>query len=187
MCKIGQVLCALCAFDRVTLSESDSSVYAADSHLKSFQALRACRTKKHSMSRSVFGIEYVCMVRNFLFAQLVVLTALLGFQLLGIYLNARLESDVVFVPSHFLGGVWAALLVATYATGFLDRKLHILWYVASAFFFGVGWEIFELLTHIISITNSGYAWESSADIFVDVLGGLVGAAIARYIAHLGGA
>lgn len=79
---------------------------------------------------------------------------------------------------HFLGGAFAALLIAWffffsgYTTLRLPNQSRLLWFaILGVLAIGGGWELFErLLGH--SWSPEGYWLDTGIDIVMDVLGGL---------------
>jgi len=78
------------------------------------------------------------------------------------------------VPMHFLGGVVIALGSQT----MLFKKMvlfditHLLSCLALVLLVGIAWEVFEW--HYVITDMTGYVWDTSIDIVMDLLGGVFG-------------
>jgi len=82
------------------------------------------------------------------------------------------------VMLHFLGGAWVALALQWYASRY-PRIVLILPTLAVVLMVGISWEIFEML--IGAPREADFAFDTSLDILMDVLGGIVGYAVSAYI------
>lgn len=114
--------------------------------------------------------------RSLFFAQFFVL-ALVG----AIHVTALVHSlywlfPWLDLPVHLLGGMWVALLGAWCArqSGVRYRFLVAL---VGVLVVGAGWEIFEVLVGIPREAN--YAFDTSLDFVMDILGGALGYFLAR--------
>ena len=92
------------------------------------------------------------------------------------------------IPMHFLGGAWIALAMVwaflsfKQLSGFRRIFLAIL---LSVLIVGVGWEIFEYkLGERFFIEHETYAIDTSIDLFMDILGGVVVYAIINFFYSL---
>ena len=79
---------------------------------------------------------------------------------------------------HFLGGLWVALMFQWLAARQKATVLIIPTLLAVCLV-GVAWEIFEIL--IGSPREANFAFDTSLDILMDVIGGILGYASAAYI------
>ena len=118
------------------------------------------------------------MRQRLLISQLVTLCALWVAQSLGIYLYARMENNAFFADSHFLGGMWTAFFFA-WAFTIIGRKLPLAGFLASALAFGIAWELYEVVLHLVSPDSLSYAVDTVADLIFDALGGYCAALLAR--------
>ncbi len=102
-----------------------------------------------------------------------ILLALVGAVLLlyvaqhtSIVLYERYESDWIFTPSHYLGGLSVGLALLYAASG-LRLRLPIFLCLGPVLFVGVAWEIWEYAMgfdiHLVDTLN---------DLLADFLGGL---------------
>lgn len=83
-------------------------------------------------------------------------------------------------PVHFAGGVWVAL-----AAVWLSRVVHkplrsLLGVVAVVLVVGVGWEVYEYF--FTASYSNYYIFDTSKDLLMDILGGLLGYLWAQRIA-----
>jgi hypothetical protein len=84
-------------------------------------------------------------------------------------------------PMHFLGGAWVALFslwavstqYGTFFKKYISIKSLILWTLAV----GIAWEFLEIGLHFNNIHDIGYAWDTTHDLIMDVVGASVVAAI----------
>ncbi len=79
------------------------------------------------------------------------------------------------VPMHFVGGLWAAL-AGTWFFRLFGRAsfLHVLFGVIAI---GLAWEVMEYVVGFQREAN--YAFDTSLDLVMDLLGGIVGFFAAR--------
>ncbi|MFA7309720.1 MAG: hypothetical protein WC050_02340 [Candidatus Paceibacterota bacterium] len=114
------------------------------------------------------------MVRNLLFTQLGLLIILYFAQAEALRFYAAHPNELVFAPSHFLGGIWVACAAATvYAHRGWSPSI-VVW-SGVALLFGVFWEVFEASTHLVNIYSTIYVPDTFSDLTIDLLGGFVGA------------
>jgi predicted membrane-bound spermidine synthase len=79
---------------------------------------------------------------------------------------------------HFLGGLWVALAFQWYAH-LRERLVLIIPTICVVLIVGIGWEAFELM--IGAPREDNFMFDTSLDILMDVLGGVVGYAWASFI------
>ena len=88
-----------------------------------------------------------------------------------------------FIPfdsfMHFLGGLWVVLFFMWfyfYSGLFAPRKRNLSQFLIVAIlgliFVAVTWEIYELILGEASFNRAGYAWDTTMDLMMDMLGGL---------------
>ena len=77
---------------------------------------------------------------------------------------------------HTLGGVVVALgfllVCQKYVHGPFGQGLAVVSCVV--FLTGIWWEIFELTNDITAFSDFGYAWDTTQDLVLDVIGGFLG-------------
>ena len=81
---------------------------------------------------------------------------------------------------HFLGGMWAALVVLWFYffSGFLnpqDRGFKNFFFISllGLIFISVAWEIFELVSGATFVVEPKYRFDTALDFVMDFLGGAV--------------
>lgn len=84
------------------------------------------------------------------------------------------------VPMHFLGGLWAGLAV-TWGLRFLGFRASFMMVYAGVLLIGVAWEVYEYLVGIQREAN--YAFDTSLDLVMDSIGGIMGFFAARLREH----
>ena len=82
--------------------------------------------------------------------------------------------------THFLGGMWVALLSAWLIT-FKAGPIRAREIIGIVLVVGIGWELFELFFGLTSIADRGYAFDTAHDLLMDFCGGLVGFFVAKRI------
>ena len=111
---------------------------------------------------------------------LIAVIAVLHFLALKFYLYWTFEWFDILM--HFLGGLWVAL-VATwffFFSGFLYKDIKPIKKVKifsiaiiSVIIVGVLWEVWELEADLVFIDEAGYFFDTSLDLVMDTLGGVV--------------
>ena len=109
-------------------------------------------------------------------AFILVMTALL--HAAGLFLFLQWYFWWYDIMLHFLGGLWVALMFQWLAARQKATVLIIPTLLAVCLV-GVAWEIFEIL--IGSPREANFAFDTSLDILMDVIGGILGYASAAYI------
>jgi ABC-type enterochelin transport system permease subunit len=79
---------------------------------------------------------------------------------------------------HFLGGLWVALAFQWYADA-QKRLVLIIPTILVVILVGIGWEVFELL--IGAPREDNFMFDTSLDILMDAIGGIVGYVSAAYV------
>jgi uncharacterized membrane protein YjdF len=78
------------------------------------------------------------------------------------------------IPMHYLGGLWAGLVVYWFlrdVVGYREKMLRLyVFLLISVLFIGLIWECFELFIHVISIDQIDMQ-DSFKDICMDLFGG----------------
>jgi hypothetical protein len=82
------------------------------------------------------------------------------------------------IPAHIFGGLWAGFF-ALWVGRHVGYRLSIVQCVLCAFAIGVGWEIFEYVTHTGGSPFMSYPVDTAKDLFDDVIGGAIAAYFAR--------
>src|SRR3989344_5197311 len=113
--------------------------------------------------------------RHVLYAQLAVVILITLIHLNGLEHDLYWRFLWLDTLTHALGGVWAALFL-TWIRELLGYKLNFAWGIAGALLLGVFWEVFELIAGIQVEAN--YPLDTAIDLFMDALGGFLGAFIA---------
>lgn len=96
----------------------------------------------------------------------------------GLYLYLQWYFWWYDIMLHFLGGLWVALMFQWYAHK-ERRMVFIIPTILVVIVVGTGWELFEVM--IGSPREANFAFDTSLDILMDVLGGIVGYAWASYL------
>jgi len=79
---------------------------------------------------------------------------------------------------HFLGGLWVALAFQWYAQA-QKRLVLILPTILVVLIVGIGWEVFEIL--VGASREDNFMFDTSLDMLMDTIGGIVGYATAAYL------
>ncbi len=118
------------------------------------------------------------MPRKLLFLQLLIVAALAAAHLTALALSLYWYFPWFDMITHTLGGMWigAFVLWSCMQAGYAPRLLFV---VAGALALGIAWEIFEVVAGIPLEAN--YAFDTSLDLLMDVLGSLVAIGLARVI------
>jgi len=76
------------------------------------------------------------------------------------------------VPIHILGGIMAGLYVGTL---FFALKKPQTWLVIAlgTLAVGIGWELLEVLTHAVDVTDWWYPYDTAKDLLDDLIGGSI--------------
>ncbi|HEY0907879.1 MAG TPA: hypothetical protein VGE35_00860 [Candidatus Paceibacterota bacterium] len=88
------------------------------------------------------------------------------------------SADSLFdVPMHFMGGAWVALFalwfIATQYGAFLRKFLSVRNLLVFVFVFGVAWEFLELALKFNTIYDTGYGFDTTVDLIMDMIGATV--------------
>ena len=118
------------------------------------------------------------MSRALLYAQLVVVAALAALHLAGVEYHLYWRFIWLDTLAHTLGGMWAGLFVFSVRTR-LGYMPSITWGIVGAIVLGILWEVFEVVVGIPREAN--YAFDTSVDLLMDTIGGILGAILARFI------
>ena len=116
--------------------------------------------------------------QRLLFAQVFVLAFLFPLVLFGISHDYLWGVAWFSAIAHFLGGLWV-VLCAAWGQSMLALRNDFVVLVVAALAIGVCWEMFEVLigaTHFPADTV-----DTMKDLVMDVVGGLTGALIMRYL------
>jgi len=87
------------------------------------------------------------------------------------------------IPMHFLGGICVALGIWSlpfFRISLPSRFETLLFYGSAALGVGVLWEVFEVAIGV-SVTQTGYVFDTVLDLVMDVSGGIVGYGIVKAI------
>ncbi len=74
--------------------------------------------------------------------------------------------------------MWAALFGA-WAYAYFGKPLSFVGYVLIALAFGIAWELYEVVVHLVSPDSLSYAVDTVTDLMFDALGGYCAALLAR--------
>ena len=83
---------------------------------------------------------------------------------------------------HFLGGLWVGLtaLWFFFFSGYMHKNVNLvrstkifLITIASVIVVGVLWEVWELWADLVFVNEAGYFLDTSLDMVMDTLGGIV--------------
>ena len=116
--------------------------------------------------------------RPLLYAQLMVVAIIAALHLSGIAYDLYWRFLWLDVVTHTLGGVWVGLLFF-HMRSLFGYVPSLMWSIAGAIAIGVAWEVFEVVAGIPREAN--WAFDTSIDLFMDTLGGVIGAFLARAI------
>lgn len=119
------------------------------------------------------------LVRRMLTAQFTALIAMASLHIAAVLFALYWHYVWLDVATHFLGGVWVALAVQLARVWMKQPLLNSVWVLILVLVVGIAWEVFELLTGIPREDN--YMFDTSIDLVMDSLGGLLGYAISRLI------
>jgi hypothetical protein len=72
---------------------------------------------------------------------------------------------------HFLGGVWVAYAVVS-ALAYVGHQPRFIYIIAAITIVGILWEFFEVVIGMPREAN--YAFDTSIDLLMDVLGSIMG-------------
>jgi hypothetical protein len=96
----------------------------------------------------------------------------------GLYLPRSPIPEFDLLP-HFLAGICLTLgfLWFYFYSGFFEpanrrRRNFIMISVLAVIFIGVSWEIFELITGVVSVSGLDYYHDTTLDLVFDFLGGV---------------
>ena len=111
---------------------------------------------------------------------LIIIIAVLHFLALQFYLYWTFWwLDILM---HFLGGLWVGLtaLWFFFFSGYMHKNVNLvrstkifLITIASVIVVGVLWEVWELWADLVFINEAGYFLDTSLDMVMDTLGGIV--------------
>ncbi|RJR13234.1 hypothetical protein C4585_02450 [Candidatus Parcubacteria bacterium] len=110
------------------------------------------------------------MSRGLLFTQPIILLILAAIHLASIEYDLYWQFLWLDLISHTLGGMWAGLCVL-WVRSLLGYPPTLFWGFLGAFIIGIGWEILEVVAGLPREAN--YTLDTSLDILMDVLGGVV--------------
>ena len=113
--------------------------------------------------------------RRILYAQLVVVILITVLHLKGIQSDLYWRYLWLDTLTHALGGVWAGLFFM-WVRALLRYEQNLAWGIAGALTLGILWELFEIAAGIQMEAN--YPLDTSIDLFMDVVGGSLGAFLA---------
>lgn len=91
----------------------------------------------------------------------------------GIVFYERYALEIVFAPSHFLGGLCVGL-AAVYASHVYGHRLLLWQCLLAVLCVGIGWEVWEY-----SWAQPIPAWDTALDIVMDLLGGYVAYTVSK--------
>lgn len=116
--------------------------------------------------------------RNLLVAQAVVLAALALLHYFALEFSLYWHFVWLDLASHTLGGIWAGLFALWLRpqSGFHEAAT---WVVFGAIVLGIGWEFFEIT--IGSPRAANFFFDTSLDLFADVVGGVIAAAAVHIV------
>lgn len=111
---------------------------------------------------------------KYFFPSIIVMLLVVAFHWLGSLQDLYSTVDWYDIPMHFFGGVWVALF-ALWAIGtqygtFFKKYLSVSSLLLWVLFVGVSWEVLELALKFNSIDDMGYAFDTTFDIILDMLG-----------------
>ena len=112
--------------------------------------------------------------RRILYAQLVVVILITVLHLNGIQNDLYWRFLWLDTVTHALGGGWAGLFFM-WMRALLQLELRFVWGIAGALILGVLWELFELAVGVGIEAN--YPLDTSIDLFMDAIGGFLGASL----------
>ncbi len=111
---------------------------------------------------------------------LIIIIAVLHFLALQFYLYWTFWwLDILM---HFLGGLWVGLtaLWFFFFSGYMHKNVNLvrstkifLITIASVIVVGVLWEVWELWADLVFVNEAGYFLDTSLDMVMDTLGGIV--------------
>lgn len=120
--------------------------------------------------------------RYLLYAQFIVVAIIAALHLTGIEYDLYWRFLWLDVVTHTLGGVWVGLFFFWTRTYFGYVPI-LAWSIAGAIAIGVAWEVFEVVAGIPREAN--WTFDTSIDLLMDTIGGVVGAFLARAITRRG--
>ena len=159
----------------LTLSEANASVLRQPT----WRQTQACRTCRIRASAFVADFRYKeNMPRKLLFLQLLILAPLVALHFAGLVFYLYWYFPWFDLITHFMGGMWAGafLLWLREQAGYAPNLLFV---VAGTLLIGIVWEIFELAAGLPRDAN--YAFDTSLDLLMDVLGSVFVFGIARWL------
>lgn len=86
------------------------------------------------------------------------------------------------VPMHVLGGLCAALGYSILPFIGLRKKGQyetVLWYLGTVLAIGIAWEVFEYVAGISLVRETHFVLDTTLDMCMDLIGGLIGYWVAR--------
>lgn len=116
------------------------------------------------------------MSRRLLFAQPIVLIILTALHLASIEYDLYWQFLWLDLISHTLGGVWAGLCVL-WLRSLSGHPPTLFWGFLGAFIIGIGWEVLEVVAGLPREAN--YTLDTSIDLLMDVLGGVLAALVGQ--------
>lgn len=120
-------------------------------------------------------------MRTLFFVQLCVLAVLGVLHVSALHFSLYWHYIWLDTVAHFLGGVWAVLVYVWVMMRLRTRRPRFLEVVCVALCIGIAWEVFE---YSVGVPREGnWLLDSSVDLLMDVLGGLLGAFLTARITH----
>jgi hypothetical protein len=116
--------------------------------------------------------------RKLLFFQLLIVAALAATHFVALAFSLYWYFPWFDVITHFLGGMWAGVFLL-WSCAQARSAPHLLFVVGGTIAIGVMWEVFEVVAGIPMESN--YAFDTSIDLLMDVLGSVFAFGIARRI------
>lgn len=116
-------------------------------------------------------------IGRLLAAQFVALTLLAALHNMALQLDLYWHFVWLDVASHFLGGIWVALVIQLVMAHQRRRQLRLAPLMLGVLLVGMGWELFELTTGLYPQSN--YFFDTSLDLLMDMMGAAVGYYVAR--------
>lgn len=111
---------------------------------------------------------------------LIAVIAILHYLALKFYFYWTLEWFDILM--HFLGGLWVVLFFVWFLFFSKIIKIDIKRYQNRKIFFvsilavlivGLLWEVFEICASFVSVQEYGYAFDTSLDLVMDLIGGAI--------------
>jgi len=114
--------------------------------------------------------------KKFLFSIFYFTLALFVYVLISLKLHLYWISPILDAPSHIMGGIVTAMMLAYFLFTFFPRiqgaNLNITIFL-GVLVVGILWEVFELRFYMTSLSNYGYFTETISDIISNLTGSLI--------------